>query len=120
MIEITKDKPEGLFDTLKDPHTWIRGEFKGKIYGWMALYFGQETAVIHLEILTWSHNIYKEMFRDWDRIKAFCIESGYQTLIASTDIKADDPVFDKFIQLAGFPPPVMTKMSIMEIGEENG
>ena len=96
----------GKPDVFKDlgEFYWIEAYDKDGAYAYVAIDFRVEkTAIIHLEVLKFSHRILKSLVADWEGIKHICKQNDVKTVAAArTGTIEEHRTWVKFIRWFGF------------------
>ena len=86
----------------------------GKVCGWMAFRDTDWQRQIHFEIIEWSHNIAKQIKKEFQEFKQQAKADGLLE-ICITFPERDTKVWEKFIKLFDFPKPEIFHISIMDL-----
>jgi hypothetical protein len=114
MICFLPEKPAKVFDHLDDHHMWIQGHDGNGPYGYVAIKFEGDKAVIHLELVRWAKCIMYRLLVDWEAILNTCRLKGAKTLVAA-NYNYTDPRWPKLIRHFGFPEPEIMALSHREV-----
>ena len=95
-------KPD-VFEAQKDLY-WIKGFDDKGVYAYMGIDFSMPyAAVIHLEVVRFSHTILKSLVDDWYGIKRILRENNVKIMAATKiGLIEDHEKFIRFIKIFGF------------------
>ena len=96
------DKPDVL--KAQEGLYWIKGFDDKGVYAYMGIDFSMpHAAVIHLEVVRFSHSILKSLIVDWYGIKRILIENDVKTTaVTKLGMIKDNKKFIRFIKIFGF------------------
>lgn len=100
---IRECKKPGIFQDLKDNLYYIEGYDENGIYAYMGFDVIGTNAILHLEMVKFSHIIMKNILNDWKIIKQTLKNAGITTICASRVGKIED--YDhwiRFVKKFGF------------------
>ena len=103
------DKP----DCLEHGHEFYELTYKGSVYAYVGIDYIEDVASFHINVLSWSHNIAKQLKQDWGGLKLKCKMNGVKRLVASH--QENDEKWKKFIKMFGFSDPKYILVSEQEL-----
>lgn len=87
---------------------------KKKLYAYLAIEFVGKLCSFHLCVVRWSHNVLKEMKKDFFLVRKYCRKRGCKIMVVSNgDI--ENHRFKKLISFFGFPSPRSILVSTLEV-----
>lgn len=96
------DKPD-VFNNC-DAFYYIKGFDNNGVYAYMAIDFRlKKSAILHLEVIRFSHEILKQLIGDWEGIKQILKENEVKTIAATRlGTTEEHKTWLKFIRWFGF------------------
>ena len=90
--------------------------YDDKPYVYAAISPTPPNAIIHLEVVRWSHNILKKLIVDWDILKKTMKNNGIETVaITKMGNLKDNEAYVKFLAWMGLPEPYEILIANYEI-----
>lgn len=90
---------------------------KDTIKGFMAVKIEGVRMILHFEVTEFTHNILRQMKRDFAGFVEVARSSGIQEICAVNAIDPHSDVWRKFIKMFGFPDPYVIATSVMEVDD---